>query len=337
MKAKRLLSKGCQGYLVHVVLNDDTPSSMEDVCVVRYFPDVFPEDLPGLLPNREVEFVIDLLPGYYQLKIKNEDVPKTAFRTQYGHYEFLVMPFGLTNAPTTFMDLMNRVFQPYLDRLVIIFIDDILVYSKSKAEHARNLKFVLSNLREHQLYAKFSKCEFWLNQVAFLGHVISTQGIQVDSQKVAAVENWEQPRTVTDVRSFLGLAGYYRRFVKDQPRKDVKFEWDNKCEQSFQQLKYYLTHAPVLALPDDSGNYEVYSDASLNGLGCVLMQHGRVITYASRQLKPHEKNYPMHDLELAAIIFALKIWRHYLYGEKCKIFTDHKSLQYLFTQKYLNL
>ncbi|KAM2121971.1 hypothetical protein ACFX1Q_019689 [Malus domestica] len=133
---------------------------------------------------------------------------------------------------------MNRVFQPYLDMFVIIFIDDILVYSKSKVEHARHLKLVLSNLREHQLYAKFSKCEFWLNQVAFLGHVISTQGIQVDSQKVAAVENWEQPRTVTE-------------------------------------LKYYLTHAPVLALPDDSGNYEVYSDASLNGLGCVLMQHGR--------------------------------------------------------------
>ncbi|KAM1243121.1 hypothetical protein ACFX2G_035413 [Malus domestica] len=173
------------------------------------------------------------------------------------------------------------------------------------------------------------------------------QGIQVDSQKVAAVENWEQPRTVTEVQSFLGLAGYCRQFVKDflvitlpltrLTRKDVKFEWDNNYEQSFQQLKYYLTHAPVLTLPDDSGNFEVYSDASLNGLGCVLIQHGRVIAYASRQLKSHEKNYPTHDLELAAIIFALKIWRHYLYGEKCKIFTDHKSLQYLFTQRDLNL
>ncbi|XP_070667389.1 uncharacterized protein [Malus domestica] len=180
---------------------------------------------------------------------------------------------------------MNRVFQPYLDKFVIVFIDDILVYFKSKAECARHLQLVLSSLREHQLYAKFSKCEFWLNQVAFLGHVISTQGIQVDYQKVVAVENWEQPQTVTEVRSFLGLAGYYRWFVKDfsvialplmrLTRKEVKFEWDNKCEQSFQQLKYYLTHAHVLALPDDSGNYEVYSDASLNGLGCVLMQHGR--------------------------------------------------------------
>ncbi|KAM2191797.1 hypothetical protein EV2_028319 [Malus domestica] len=161
------------------------------------------------------------------------------------------------------------------------------------------------------------------------------------------MENWEQPRTVTEVQSFLGLAGYYRWFVKDfsvialpltrLTRKEVKFEWDDNCEQSFQQLKYYLTYAPVLALLDDNGNFEIYSDASLNGLGCVLMQHGRVIAYASRQLKPYEMNYPTHNLELAAIIFALKIWRHYLYGEKCKIFTDHKSLQYFFTQMDLNL
>ena len=149
------------------------------------------------------------------------------------------------------------------------------------------------------------------------------------------------------MRSFLGLADYYRRFVHDfsilalpltrLTRKSVKFEWDESCEQSFQQLKYCLTHAPVLTLPDDSGNFEIYSDASLNGLGCVLMQHGRVIAYALRQLKPHQMNYPTHDLELAAIIFALNIWRHYLYGEKCKIFTDHKSLQYIFTQRDLNL
>ncbi|XP_068328213.1 uncharacterized protein [Pyrus communis] len=221
-----------------------------------------------------------------------------AFRARYGHYEFLVMPFGLTNTPAAFIDLMNRVFKQYLDRFVIVFIDDILIYSKSKADHVRHLTLVLKKLREHRLYAKFSKCQFWLDQVAFLGHVISAQGIQVDSQKIAAVENWEQPRTV---------------------------------------FEYCLAHAPVLALPDDSGNFEIYSDASLNGLGCVLMQHGRVITYASRQLKPHKVKYPTHDLELAAIMFALKIWRHYLYGERCKIFIDHKSLQYLFTQRDLNL
>ncbi|KAM2294350.1 hypothetical protein ACFX1S_034260 [Malus domestica] len=444
MRARKLLSKGCQGYLAHVVLNDVVPNSVEEVGVVRHYPDVFPDDLPGLPPNRDVEFSIDLLPGtdlisltpyrmapaelrelkiqlqelidkgfiqpstspwgalvlfvrkkdgtlrlcidyrqlirvtiknryplpriddlfdqlegacvfskidlrsgYYQLKIKDEDVPKTAFRTRYGHYEFLVMPFGLTNALAAFMRLMNEVFQQYLDKFVIVFIGDILVYSKSKAGHIRHLNLVLKKLREHRLYAKFSKCQFWLNEVAFLGHVVSAQGIQVDPQKIAAVENWEQPRTVTEVRSFLGLACYYWRFVQDfsmialsltkLTRKDVKFEWDENCEQSFQQLKYCLTHAPVLVLPDDSGNFDIYNDASLNGLGCVLMQHNRVIAYASRQLKIHERNYPTHDLELAAIVFALKIWRHYLYGEKCKIFTDHKSLQYLFTQHDLNL
>ncbi|KAM2333980.1 hypothetical protein ACFXTH_011592 [Malus domestica] len=360
MRAKKLLSKGCQGYLAHVVLNDVIPSSVTEVGVVRHYPDVFPDDLLGLPPDRDVEFSIDLLPGtdpisltpyrmasaeprelkiqlqelidkgfiqpstspwgasvlfvrkkdgtlrlcidyrqlnrvtiknryplpriddlfdqlkgacvfskidlrfgYYQLKIKDDDVPKTTFRTRYGHYEFLVMPFGLTNASAAFMRLMNEIFQQYLDRFVIIFIDDILVYSKSKAYHIRHLNLVLKKLREHQLYAKFSKCQFWLNQVAFLGHVVSAQGIQVDPQKIAAVENWEQPRTVTE--------------------------------------------------------------------------HNKVIAYASWQLKIHERNYPTHDLELAAIVFALKIWRHYLYGEKCKIFTDHKSLQYLFTQHDLNL
>ena len=177
---------------------------------------------------------IDLRSGYYQLKIRIEDVPKTAFRTRYGHYEFLVMLFGLTNAPATFMGLMNKVFQQYLDRFVIVFIDDILVYSKSKENHGRHLTLVLRKLREHRMYAKFSKYQFWLKEVAFLGHVISAQGVQVDPQKIAAVENSEQPRTVTEVRSFLGLAGYYKRFVQDfsilalplmrLTRKNVMFE-----------------------------------------------------------------------------------------------------------------
>ena len=210
------------------------------------------DDLFDQLRGAYVFSKIDLRSGYYQLKIRNDDVPKTAFRTRYGHYEFLVMPFGLTNAPAAFMGLMNKVFQQYLDRFVIVFIDDILVYSKSREEHGRHLTLVLRKLREHHLYAKFSKCQFWLKEVAFMGHVISAQGIQVDPQKVAAVENWEQPRTVTEIQSFLGLAGYYRRFVQDfsilafplmrLTRKNVKFEWDENCEQSFQQLKYCLTH-----------------------------------------------------------------------------------------------
>ena len=157
---------------------------------------------------------IDLRSGYYQLKVNEGDVPKTAFRTRYGHYEFLIMPFGLTNAPTAFMDLMNRVFRPYVDQFVVVFIDDILVYSKDAHEHEQHLRIVLETLREKKLYAKLSKCDFWLKEVSFLGHIVSTEGIRVDPAKIEAVVNWKSPQNVTEVRSFLGLAGYYRRFVR---------------------------------------------------------------------------------------------------------------------------
>ncbi|KAG8501005.1 hypothetical protein CXB51_003048 [Gossypium anomalum] len=256
------------------------------------------------------------------LELKQEsDVLKTAFRTRYGHYEFLVMPFGLTNAPAIFMDLMNRIFRPYLDKFVVVFIDDILIYSHDETEHAEHLRTVLQILKDNQLYAKFSKSE----------------GIMVDPSKISAIVDWKPPRNVLEVRSFLGLAGYYRRFVEGFSmiatpltrllRKDIKFEWTEKCQQSFDKLKALLTKAPVLVQLEPGKEFVIYSDASMNGLGCVLMQEGKVIAYAFRQLKPHEKNYPAHDLELAAIIFALKIWRHHLYGEKCHIFTDHKSLK----------
>ena len=251
------------------------------------------------------------------------------------------MSFRLTNAPTAFRNLMNRVFRPYLDRFVIVFIDDIFVYSRSELEHERHLSLVLQTLRQHQLYAKFDKYEFWLSRVGFLGHVVSADGIYVDPHKVEALTSWEQPTTVTEVRSFLGLAGYYRRFIEGfsrivgplhcLTRKGVNFEWTDRCKESFQTLKEKLTLAPVLTLPKGNEGFEVYSDASYQGLGYVLMQHKRVVAYASRQLKKHELNYPTHDLERAAVISALKTWRPYLYGATCQIFTDHKSLKYLFT------
>ena len=256
------------------------------------------------------------------------------------------MPFGLTNAATTFMDLMNRVFQPYLDQFVVVFIDDILVYSKDTQEHEQHLRIVLQILREKQFFAKLSKCDFWLKEVPFLGHIVYAEGIRVDPAKIEAVVSWKPPRNVTEVRSFLGLAGYYQWFVNRFSiiassltkllRKGVKFEWDDKFHPSFEQLKKILVEAPVLTQPTSGREYAMYSDASKIGLGCVLMQDGKVVAYASSQLKPHEHNYPTHDLELAAVVFALKIWRHYLYGEKCRIFTDHKSLKYLLTQKELN-
>ncbi|GKV30687.1 hypothetical protein SLEP1_g39472 [Rubroshorea leprosula] len=306
------------GFLVSVADASSVTLRLEDIPVLCEFPDVFPEDLSGSPLNKEIEFAIDLVLGtrpiskapyrmalaelkelkvqleellekgfiqpsvspwgaptindlfdqlkgaqvfskidlrfgYHQLKIKPDDVPKTAFRTRYGHYEFLVMPFGLTNASVRFMDLMNRVFSKYLDKFVVVFIDDILIYSSSHALHEKHLRIVLETLRSERLFAKFKKCEFWLDNVAFLGHVVTKDGIFVDPQKIEAVVDWNRPNSVVE--------------------KD------------------------------------------------------RVITYASRQLKPYEENYPTHDLELTAVVFALKMWRHYLYCETCEIFTDHKSLK----------
>ena len=436
-----------KGYIYHLIRVHDIKAeapTLQSVPVVNEFPDVFPEELPGLPPEREIEFTIDVLPdtqpisippyrmapaelkelkeqlrdllekgfirpstspwgapvlfvrkkdgslrmcidyrqlnkvtiknryplpriddlfdqlqgakcfskidlrsGYHQVRVREADIPKTAFRTRYGHYEFRVLSFGLTNAPAVFMDLMNRVFKPFLDMFVIVFIDDILVYSRSEEEHADHLRTVLRVLQHQKLYAKFSKCEFWLTSVAFLGHIIGADGIQVDTQKIEAVKTWPRPTTPTEVRSFLGLAGYYRRFVEKfasisvpltrLTQKAAKFQWTDACERSFQLLKDKLTTAPVLTLPEGPDGYVIYCDASGVGLGCVLMQHGKVIAYASRQLRKHEKNYPTHDLELAVVVHALKIWRHYLYGVHVDIYTDHKSLQYIFKQKELNL
>ncbi|GJU42707.1 putative reverse transcriptase domain-containing protein [Tanacetum coccineum] len=332
----------------------------EEVAVVRDFPEVFPDDLFGLLPIREIKFRIKLTPGatpvakspyrlapseleelsgqlkelqdkelnkltvknryslpriddlfdqlqgsqffskidlrsgYHQLRVHEDDIPKTTFRTRYGHFEFTVMPFGLTNAPAIFMDLMNRACRPYLDKFVIVFIDDILIYSKTQEEHLR--------------------------EVQFLGHVINGNGIHVDPSKIEAVKNWKAPRTPTEVRSFLGLVGYYRRFI-----------------ENFSKIAKSLTILTQKTLLDRPEDFVVYCDASGIGLGCVLMQRGKVIAYASRQLKIHEKNYTTHDLELGAVVFALKIWRHYLYGTKSVIYTDHKSLQHIFSQKELNM
>ncbi|XP_071939911.1 uncharacterized protein [Coffea arabica] len=296
LRARKMLSKGAQGFLAFLINAPSDQVKLEDVLVVREFLDVFPEELKTLSPEREVEFKIDLVPG-------TAPISKTPYRMAPAELKELkiqlqdllekVMPFGLTNAPAAFMDLMQRIFKKYLDQFVMVFIDDILIYSKTREEHVKHLEVVLQILREHKLYAKFSKCEFWLDEISFLGHRVSKDGIAVDPAKVEAVMNWKQLETPTEVRSFLGLAG--------------------------------------------GEGYAVYSDASREGLGCVLMQMGKVVAYASRRLKPHEQNYPTHDLELAAVIFALKKWRHYLYGVTFEVYTDHKSLKYLFSQKEQNL
>jgi hypothetical protein len=276
-----------------------------------------------------------------------EDIPKTAFTSRYGLYEFTVMSFGLTNAPAYFMYMMNKVFMEYLDKFVVVFIDDILVFSQNEEEHEEHLRLVLQKLQEHQLYAKFSKYDFWLKEVSVLGLIITDGGIAVDPSKVQDVLNWNPPKNVPEIKSFLGLVGYYRRFIEGFSKivkpltslleKGKEFKWDDKCQACFEELKKKLTTALVLIMPDIHKGFYVYCDASRQGLGCVLMQEGKVVAYASRRLRKHEQNYPTHDLELAAIVHALKIWRHYMIGNKGQIFIDHKSLKYIFTQRDLNL
>ncbi|GJV47945.1 putative reverse transcriptase domain-containing protein [Tanacetum coccineum] len=387
----KYVEQGCHLFLAHVTESMSKEKRIEDVPVIRDFPKVFPEELPGIPPPRQVEFQIDLVPGaapvarapyrlapsemkelsvqlqellekgfihpssspwgapvlfvkkkdgsfrmcidyrelnkltiknryplpriddlfdqlqgssvyskidlrsgYHQLRIKEEDIPITAFRTRYGHFEFQVMPFGLTNAPAVFMDLMNRVCKPYLDKFVIVFIDDILIYSKDEEEHGKHLKIILELLKKERLYAKY-------------------------------------------YRSFIEGFSLISKPLTKLTQKNKKYEWRKEEEEAFQTLKKKLCSAPILALPEGTEDFMVYCDTSLKGYGAVLMQREKVIAYASRQLKVHEENYTTHDLELGAVVFALRLWRHYLYGTKCVVFTDHKSLRYILNQKELNL
>jgi hypothetical protein len=258
---------------------------------------------------------IDLCSGYHQIKIRVEDIPKTAFTIKYGLFEYLVMSFGLMNVPTHFMYLMNSVFMLELDKFIVVLIDDILIYSRSMKEHEVYLQIVLQQLRDHQLYAKFNKCEFWIKEVPFLDHVVSPEGITVDPNEVKEVLEWKPPTTVSEVRSFLGLAGYYRRFIPNfskiaKPitellKKGNKYLWSEACDEAFKHPKRLLTTSPMLAQPDTTKPFDVYYDASATSLGSVLMQKGRVISYSSRQLRCHEEHYPTHDLELVAVVMAI--------------------------------
>ncbi|GJS78985.1 putative reverse transcriptase domain-containing protein [Tanacetum coccineum] len=247
------------------------------------------DDLFDQLQGSSVYSKIDMLSGYHQLRIKEEDILITAFRTRYGHFEFQVMPFRLNNAPAVFMDLMNRVCKPYLDKFVIMFIDDILVYSKDKEDHGKNLKIILELLKKDRLYAKFSQCDFWLDSVQLLGHVIDRNGVHVDPAKIKAIRNWDAPTMPT--------------------KKDKKYKWDKEEDEAFQLLKQTLCSASILALPEGMEDFMVYYDVLLKGYRAVLMQREKVIA----------------------------LWRHYLYGTNCVVFTDYKSLQYILNQKELNM
>jgi hypothetical protein len=256
-----------------------------------------------------------------------------------------VVPFGLSNAPAIFVCLMNGVFREYLDKFVIIFLDDILIYSKLVEDHEHHLRMVLQVLREHQLYAKLRTCSFYQKQIHYLGHIISKDGIAVDPEKIEAIREWSTPKNVTEARSFMGLAGNYIIFIEgfsnishpitSLQRKGVKFQWTLDCKKSFQHLKQLLTSALVLRIVDPDEDFIVCTDACNEVLGGFLSQNGFVICYESRKLKDHERNYATHDLELAAIVHALRKWRHYLIGKRFELRTDHNGLKYLFDQPNL--
>lgn len=307
------------------------------------------DDMIDQLSGAVVFSKLDLASGYHQVRIVPEDVPKTAFRTRYGHYEFLVMPFGLTNAPATFMRLMNDVFHEYLDKFVIVFLDDILVYSKTYPEHREHLRLIMQKLREAKLFGRPLKCSFFMKEVNFCGYVISEGKVQMQPQKIDAVQKWPVPQSVTHLRSFLGLANFYHKFVQNfatiaaplylLTRKGRPWQWTVAAQKAFDELKVALTSAPVLILPDMSKPFIVTTDASLVATGAVLAQdHGQgeqPIAYLSQKLNSAEQNYPAHERELLAVKRAFDNWRSYLFGKKFTLVTDSSAIKYIMSQQVL--
>lgn len=287
---------------------------------------------------------LDLRSGYYQIRVRIEDVAKTDFHTHEGHYEFKVMPFGLTNAPATFQAVMNEQFHPYLRKFVLVFFDDILIYTKTWKEHLKHLEKVLSLLEENQFYAKKSKCTFGKQEVEYLGHVISKEGVKVDPKKIKAINEWPQPKNISKLRGFLGLTGYYRRFIKNYAHliapltnllKKNSFQWNDEAGKCFEMLKQIMSTTPVLATPDFSKSFVIECDASGYGIGVVLMQEGHPIAFESRKLNRREFLQSTYNKEMLSIMHALTKWRQYLLGSKFMIHTDHNSLQHLLQQKTL--
>ncbi|GKV33019.1 hypothetical protein SLEP1_g41575 [Rubroshorea leprosula] len=319
--------------------------ALNKLTVKNKYPIPLIDDLFDKLGQARWFTKLDLRSGYWQVRIAEGDEAKTTCVTRYGAYEFLVMPFGLTNAPATFCTLMNKVVHPFLDKFVVVYLDDIVVYSETLEEHVQHLRQVLQVLRENELYVKQEKCSFAQQEVMFLGHRVGHGKISMDSAKVHAIQEWEPPSSVPELRSFLGLVNYYRRFIQgysaraapltDLLKKKVSWEWTAECQRAFEDLKQAVSQEPVLALPDYGRPFEMHADASDLAIGGVLMQDGHPIAFESRKLNDTERRYPVHDKEMTAIVHCLRVWRHYLLGSRFVIKTDNVATSYFQRQKKL--
>lgn len=325
--------------------------ALNDITVKNHYPLPRIDECLDRLYGAQVFSKIDLQQGYNQVRINPADMPKTAFSTRYGHYEFVVMPFGLCNAPATFQRLMNDMFRPYLDEFVVVYLDDILIFSKDKTKHLEHLRIVFTLLREHQYFAKLIKCAFFVFETDFLGHMVASTGLKVHPEKLEAISNWPTPETSGDVSMFLGLANYCRRFISkyahiaaplfDLTGDSTPWRWGDTEQHAFDALKSAVNSAPVVMAPNPDLPYVVTCDSSSFATGATLSQVvdgvSRIIAFESKKLLPAEKTYLVHDKEMLSIMKAIKVWRHYLHGQKFLVLTDSSTAAGMLTQRAVEI